>query len=157
MHRATLVRNLAVLMVVALCLQFVLGIYVNLFVSIPQVSAGTPGAMMAGMGAMMGRGVSPTFMVHMMLGMLLVLLGVATVVIVAPSEFGAAAITFAGVGLASLLVAGYGGMSFVMFRQNDALSFTMAIGFIFAVTAYVAILAVSTLGQRAPGRRLRAS
>ena len=158
MDRTTLVRNLAVLMVGALSVQFVLGIYVNLFVSIPEVSSGTPGSMMSGAaGAMMGPGVNPAFIVHMLLGMLLVLFGMALVVIVTRSELGAVAVTFAGVGLGSLFVAAYGGMSFVMSGQNDALSFTMAIGFIFAMAAYVAVLTTSTLGQRAPWRRLRTS
>ncbi len=157
MDRTTLVRNLAVLMAGALSVQFVLGMYVNLFVSIPQVSFGTPGSMMSGAGAMMGPGVNPAFIVHMLLGMLLVLFGMALVVIVTRSELGAVVVTFAGVGLGSLFVAAYGGMSFVMSGQNDALSFTMAIGFIFAMAAYVAVLTTSTLGQRAPWRRLRTS
>lgn len=152
MHATSLIRSLTAVMVGALSVQFVLGIYVNLFVTIPPVSGGTPGSMMSSMGAVMGPGSNLAFMAHMLLGMLLILLAVVSVVVVTQSGLGTTATALAGVGLAALLVAGYGGMSFVMFGQDDALSFTMALGFIFALTAYVALLAVSTLGRVASGR-----
>ncbi len=131
------VRLAAAVVLALLFIQFLLGMFVNLYVQIPLFHAGNS----PGMGSMMPRITSPAFWTHMMLGMFIALAGI-WVVIAAILTGRGVAIALAGAGFVSVLVAGYGGMSFLMFGQNDVASYLMAIGFLCAFTAYFAVLAV---------------
>ena len=76
------VRMMAVMMIIALLIQFLLGMYTNLFIALPRVTVQGSGALMPGMGRMMSVGFSdPVFMVHMIVGMLLALGAIATVIV----------------------------------------------------------------------------
>ena len=106
--------------------QFLLGMAVNLFVHLSPTGAG--------MAEMMGNG--PLVGLHMMLGLILVagaVLGVATAL---PN--GRQATACAVVALGGILVAGLGGLAFLMGGQRNGASYLMAFGFLVAVGGYVA-------------------
>ncbi|MDA8397219.1 MAG: hypothetical protein M0Z29_05105 [Actinomycetota bacterium] len=111
--------------------QFLLGMAINLFVHISPAGAG--------MAEMMGNG--PLVGIHMMLGMILAVggaLGVATAL-----HNGWPATVCAVVALGGILVAGLGGVAFLMGGQSNSASYLMAVGFLVAVGGYVAeVLAV---------------
>ena len=105
--------------------QFLLGMAVNLFVHLPLAGAG--------MAEMMGN--RPLVGLHMMLGMILAagaVLGVATAL---PN--GRWATACAVVALGGILVAGIGGLAFLMGGQSNGASYLMAVGFLVAVGGYV--------------------
>lgn len=107
-------------------LQFLVGMAVNLYVKLP--SAG--GAMTE----MMGSG--PLVMFHMMLGMFLA----AGAVVALALPYGRHAVGCAAIALAGILVAGLGGLVFLMGGQSNGASYLMAVGFLGAVAGYVAQL-----------------
>jgi hypothetical protein len=131
-----------------LAIQFLLGMYVNLYVNLPPVGRGARGggqSMMGRFGTMFSSG--PVLMVHMMLGMLLVVLAVVALIVAAGSA-DRFAIVWSAAGLAALLVAGYGGISFFMFGHNNVDSYLMAIGFLASFAAYLTgALRTSTAGS----------
>lgn len=130
------VRMMAVMMIIALLIQFLLGMYTNLFIALPRVTVQGSVASMFGMGRMMSVGFSdPVFMVHMIVGMLLALGAIATVV-VAVSIKQTPFIIITVIGLISVLIAGYGGLTFFMNGQHNSASYTMAIGWLAALTTY---------------------
>ncbi|MDA8081733.1 MAG: hypothetical protein M0Z96_09020 [Actinomycetota bacterium] len=112
-----------------LAIQFLLGMGVNLYVTLPST-----GFVMA---EMMYSG--PLVMVHMILGMLLVV--GAVFAIVAALAYGPWAIVCAFISLGGILVAGVGGVIFLMGGQSNGASFLMAVGFLIAVGGYVVELA----------------
>lgn len=105
--------------------QFLLGMAVNLFVHLPAVANG--------MAAMMGDG--PLVGLHVMLGVFLAGGGVLGVATAMPN--GQRATTWAIVALAGILVAGLGGVVFLMGGQSNGASYLMAVGFLVAVGGYV--------------------
>ena len=127
-------RGAAASMVGVLFLQFALGIYINLFVSIPRPLA--LGGMMAGMGAMMAM-MTPVVMVHMLVGFMLLAGAVATIPLTA--RFGRRTSVLAALGLAFILVAGYGGVRFLLYGQHGADSFLMAMAWLGAVGTYLSL------------------
>ncbi len=130
-------RLAAAVVLALLFVQFLLGMFVNLYVQIPQFHAGNS----PGMGSMMPRITNPALWAHMMLGMFIALAAIWGVIAAIFTGRGAA-IALAAAGFVSVLVAGYGGISFLMFGQNDVASYLMAVGFLCAFTAYFAVLAV---------------
>lgn len=125
--RLTVAAGAAALMVAVLSVQFMLGIGVNLTVHVAHARFGF-GSMMSVMGG------KPLLMVHMMLGMLTAAL--ALVAAVAAAVSGKTSVAASGVvGLLAVLVAGYGGIRFLLSGGNAA-SFTMATGFLVAYAAY---------------------
>lgn len=133
---------------VVLAVQFLLGMYVNLYVNLPPVSSGARRvgeSMMGGFGTMFSPG-RPVLMAHMMLGMLLVAIGVVALVVAAGSR-DRFAIAWSAAGLAALLIAGYGGISFFMFGQDNGASYLMAVGFLASFAAYL----TGALHTSAPG------
>ena len=106
--------------------QFLLGMAINLFVHIWPAGAG--------MAEMMGNG--PLVGIHMMLGMILVAGGVLGVATALPN--GRQATACAVVALGGILVAGLGGLAFLMGGQSNGASYLMAVGFLVAVGGYVA-------------------
>ena len=109
-----------------LAVQFLLGMALNLYVSIPAFGAS--------MAAMMRTG--PLVMMHMMLGMLLA--GGALLALALALPLGRRAAGCASVGLVGILVAGLGGLLFLMDGQTNGTSYLMAVGFLVAVAGYVA-------------------
>ena len=111
-----------------LAIQFLLGMAVNLYVTLP--SAG--GAMTEIMGS------GPLVMIHMMLGMFLA--AGAVLAVAAALPYGRQAVSCAGIALAGILVAGIGGLLFLMDGQSNGASYLMAVGFLVAVVGYGAEL-----------------
>ena len=132
------VRRFALVVCGLLAVQFLLGMYVNLYVNLPPLTSSTRGfggSMMGRFGAMFSPG-RPLLMAHMMLGMLLVVTGIVTL-FVAASSGDRFAIGWSTAGLAALLVAGYGGISFFMFGHSNVDSYLMAVGFLVSFAAYL--------------------
>ena len=90
-----------------------------------------------GPGIMFSRGMNfPLFMTHMMLGVLLAL--VACVIALLSLTNKEPRFKFmAWVAFLAVLVAGYGGLSFLMGGQNNGNSFMMAIGWLVAFGVYM--------------------
>ncbi len=126
-------RAAAASMVGVLFLQFALGIYVNLFSTLPTPS---PLGGMMGMGGMMAL-MTPAVMAHMLIGFLLVAGAVVTIPLA--SRCGSRPALLAALGLAFILVAGYGGVRFLMFGQHGADSFLMAMAWLGAVGAFLSL------------------
>ncbi len=101
---------------------------VNLYVHLP-----TGGVIM---GQMMENG--PLLMFHMMLGMILAVGAVVGLAVALP--FGRRAVICATVGLGGIFAAGLGGMVFLLDGQSNGASYLMAVGFLVAVSGYVAEL-----------------
>lgn len=143
--RASQIPGMTRLMIGTLLLQFVLGMYTNLFVTLPQVPEPSgPSGFMSHMGPMMSVGARhPVFLAHMIVGMLLALGAVVTLV-GALSSHQRHAIILTSIGLASVLIAGYGGLTFFMGGQHNSASFTMALGWLVALTTYFIVWRVST-------------
>lgn len=115
-----------------LAVQFLLGMAVNLYITLPSTGFG--------MAEMMGNG--PLVMVHMMLGIILVVGAALAFATALPC--GKWAVVCAAIALGGILVAGIGGLSFLMGGQSNGASFLMAAGFLVAVGGYVADLAKAT-------------
>ncbi|MHB1711627.1 MAG: hypothetical protein ACYCV7_09515 [Acidimicrobiales bacterium] len=130
-------RGVASVVCGLLAIQFLLGMYVNIYVNLPPNRSGTQGSggsMMGRFGTMFSSG--GLLMAHMMLGMLLVASGVVALVVAASSE-DRFAVGWSATGLVAILVAGYGGMSFFMFGHSNADSYLMAVGFLVSFAAYL--------------------
>lgn len=128
----------------ALLAQFVLGMYINLYVTVPKLNfGGSPAGMMPGMGGMMAVAFNSALWVHMLLGMLLVPLGIVQIVAASSSRM-RAVLPLAAMGFVFVLVAGYGGVSFLMGGQHNDASLLMAVAFVCAFTAYFSELAVTS-------------
>jgi hypothetical protein len=132
------VKAALVIVLVDLVIQFILGMYLNLFGIFPsQISTGSGmGGMMS---TMMGGSGIPTMsilMVHMLNGYLL---GIISLVVLGLSAYSKSPrlVGLSIVGTAFILFAGISGLSFMfsMFSDN-LLSFTMALGFIGAFVSY---------------------
>jgi len=122
----------------ALGLQFLLGMYVNLFVSLPMHTTASMGPM-GSMSGMMGMaGTSPVVMVHMLWGFGLAVGGF-IVGVGALAAGRAHLVEAAGVGFLAILVAGWAGLQFLMAGQHNAMSYTMAVGWLVAMLAYLVI------------------
>ncbi len=133
----SLARLLAGATVAALVVQFLLGMQANLYVHTSPIEASHgSGGMMGGMMPAMSQAMSgaSTLMLHMMLGWLLVILALASLLGAAVVRNRPATV-LAAVGLGGILLAGYGGLQF-MVTGHDGYSFLMATGFIVAVAAY---------------------
>lgn len=106
--------------------QFLLGMAVNLYAQLAAAGGG--------MAAMMRSG--PLVVTHMMLGMLLGAGALLAVALAVP--YGRQAVGCAAVGLVGIVVAGLGGLLFLMDGQSNGASYLMAVGFLVAVAGYVA-------------------
>ena len=108
--------------------QFLFGMAINLFVTLPSPGFGMAEMMYAG----------PLVMIHMMLGMILVLGALFAVAVAA--QYGYWAIVWAVISLGGILVAGVGGLIFLLDGLSVGASFLMAVGFLVAATGYIAEL-----------------
>ena len=111
-----------------LTVQFLIGMAVNLYVTLPSANSGMAGMMRGG----------PLVMIHMMLGIILIL--GALVAFVTSLPYGRWAIVCAAISLGGMILAGVGGITFLMGGESNSASFLMAIGFLVAVGGYVADL-----------------
>lgn len=137
--RLELVRVTLAIMLADLLIQFLLGIWLNLFATFPSItstsSSGMMGGMMSSMSAVMAGGMS-VLMVHVLNGYLLFIL---SIVVFAVSLYsGRTSIAVMGtLGLVSILLAGISGLSFTFSGfQNNLYSYLMALGFITSLTVY---------------------
>ncbi len=142
----TTVRAVVVVMLLALLLQFLLGMWLTLFATFPQqtVSSGDVfGGMMGSMMSFMLSGGMPVLMIHMMTGIVMLALAVIVlaVSVTAYSDKKATGVLLGVAGLGSILLAGISGLYFMYSGfSNDVYSYLMAVGFILAFMAYFAEL-----------------
>ncbi|MDH2900164.1 MAG: hypothetical protein PXY39_04260 [archaeon] len=116
-----------------LVLQFLMGMWLNLFATFPTIS--TSFGMMGIMGSIMAGGMG-LLIAHMMSGFLLVFASVAVLAFSAYS--GRTDVVLLGIaGLALIVLAGISGLIFMFSGfQNNLYSYLMAVGFIFAFLVY---------------------
>lgn len=126
-------RGTVMALLTALVVEYLLGMYANLWVSFPAPGAGK------GAAAMQTVTSSPGLLAHTGLGLLLVALGVAAVLL-ASRGGGGVVLWLALAGLLALVGAGVGGIIFVMSGQGGAASFVMAVGFLVGFSCYFAEL-----------------
>jgi hypothetical protein len=119
-------RTLAIYMFGFLAIQFVLGMVTNLYLQFPDTNR--PDLLWA-----TARSQAPTF-AHIILGILL-LVGAIIFVIRAARQHNRAWVISSWVGLISIIVAIYGGVTFTT-TQANAYSMVMALSFIASVVAY---------------------
>lgn len=120
----------------SLIIQFLLGMCINLFVTIPIVN----GFSMAGFRPTYSG--FPVVMIHMFLGMLI---GLTSIGILVLSIFhGSSKILIASAALfLSVLMAGINGLFFLFYGQNNLNSYLMSTGFILAVLFSMLLLTFS--------------
>lgn len=115
-----------------LAVQFLLGIAVNLYVQIPPAGFRMMEMMRSG----------PLVMVHMMLGMMLAVGAMVAVGVALP--YGRRVVSCAVTALGGILVAGLGGLLFLMDGQSNGTSYLMAVGFLIATGSYVGQIVVAS-------------
>jgi hypothetical protein len=130
---------------VLLVVQFLFGVSVNLYVTIPTHHPG------AGSGPYLSGAVSsvlwsfssglPLLIVHVVIGVLLFLSGI-ELVVHSVRAGRRAVIWLAAVGLMAIIFAGFNGASFLKYNLNIS-SMLMSVGFAVAVVCYVVILGLS--------------
>lgn len=133
-------------MLIALLVQFLLGIWVNLYVPTSSImgrgnrSGGMMGSSQTGLMGGMSRAMSGAMplMLHMMLGWILLLAAFGALIGSVVARH-AAAMFAALAGVLAVVVAGIGGLEFAS-TGHDVYSFVMAVGFTGAVAAYGAEL-----------------
>src|SRR5713101_3687819 len=142
----TTLRAIVVVMLLALFLQFLLGMWLNLFATFPQltVSSGNMfGGMMGSMMSFMLSGGMPILMIHMMTGFVMLALAVIVlaVSVTVYSDKKMSGVLLGVGGLSSIIFAGISGLYFMYSGfSNDVYSYLMAVGFIVAFMAYFAEL-----------------
>ena len=145
-------RTIALTICGLLAVQFLLGMYVNLYVNLPSVTTtvggGFVGPMMGRFAEMFSPGL-PVLMAHMMLGMILIVTGVIAL-IVAMSSQDHFAIGWSATGLAALIASAYGGITFFMFGHSNLASYLMAVGFLVCFASYLVIAVRSSLSASFP-------
>ena len=136
-------RQLTVRVLVALVAQFVIGMFVNLFVTIPDSHPGSQpadyfsGSFQSVVWAL-GSGL-PLLVAHVVLGLILAVGSL--LVVVRARALRRRRLTVAAVlGVLFIVAAGFNGASFLDFNE-DYSSMIMSIGFAAALLAYVGLLA----------------
>jgi len=135
-------------MLLALFLQFLVGMWLNLFATFPQLAGSSGnimfGAMMGSMMSFMLSGGMSVLMVHMMMGLVILALAVVLLAIFATSfssEKKTSFVLLGVAGLGSIIFAGISGLYFMYSGfGNDVYSYLMSVGFILAFMAYFAEL-----------------
>ena len=139
--RHSVSRTIAMAICGLLSVQFLLGMYVNLYVNLPPVTTtvggGFGGPMMGQFATMFSPG-QPILVVHMMLGMILIVTGVIALIAAMNSQ-DHFTIAWSATGLAALIASAYGGISFFMFGHNNLASYLMAVGFLVCFASYLVI------------------
>ena len=134
-RRAQFVSNLILLEFMLLIVQFIIGMWVNLFAVFPSFG---PSLFMYGMMQVMSS--VPELMVHMMNGILIGLVSLMIFIVLATfSDYRLSLL--GGTASVSVLIAGISGLEFMFSGfTNNVFSFLMSLGFIFTVIAYSLIL-----------------
>lgn len=128
-------QKTSVLVLLLLALEFLLGIYTNLYVSLPKHSSNS-GSFFAMSNMMSSRGsLSPLFMIHMMIGPMIIGIGLVALVLALKSK-NQTEILFTIIGLFSLVIAGWSGLVFFMGSRQNSYSFIMASGFLISFMTY---------------------
>jgi drug/metabolite transporter (DMT)-like permease len=138
-------RFLAFVGLLLLVIEFLFGMLVNLYVSIPSPLPGstpsTSGGVLYGLAWSLGQTSMPTLLLHVVVGLLLVLISLALLVFSLVARrwqwLAASLIAVAGIILATL-----SGTNFVE-SGRAASSLVMALGFLLALTAYAVGLYVT--------------
>ncbi len=113
-----------------LAIQFIIGMWMNLFAIFPSFNHPYMFGMMNTMFSV------PELIVHIMVGIIIGLLSI-IILIMAITKGNPTLIVVSVIGSVSVLFAGISGLEFMFSGfQNNALSFTMSLGFIFAVISY---------------------
>jgi hypothetical protein len=139
-RRPVSLEFLASVLVGLLAIQFLLGTYLEIFVTIP------PGR---DIGAIPIIGLV-VLVLHIVVGILLVGLSLRMTLIALRTKARGGTI-LAGVSALGILVAFLGGMGFTFGDQSDVLSFVMATGFFLAMLCSGVLLAGSNVARRASG------
>jgi hypothetical protein len=144
-RRLGILRRRTSATLVLLVVQFLFGVSVNLYVTIPTHHPG------AGSGPYLSGAVSsvlwsfssglPLLIVHVVIGVLLFLSGI-ELVVHSVRAGRRAVIWLAAVGLMAIIFAGFNGASFLKYNLNIS-SMLMSVGFAVAVVCYVVILGLS--------------
>lgn len=140
-----MLRFLAFVGLLLLVIEFLFGMLVNLYVSIPSPLPGstpsTSGGVLYGLAWSLGQTSMPTLLLHVVVGLLLVLISLALLVFSLVARrwqwLAASLIAVAGIILATL-----SGTNFVE-SGRAASSLVMALGFLLALTAYAVGLYVT--------------
>lgn len=132
----------ALVMIVALLVQFTLGMAVNLFVTIPANHPGAnPKEYFSGaahsLGWAIGSGLAP-LAGHVILGFVLIVTGFSLIAL-ATSSGQRGVVTASSLGAVFVLAAAFNGASFLNFNDNLS-SMIMAVLFAAALACYVAVL-----------------
>jgi len=145
-RRVGVLRRRTATTLVLLVVQFVVGMSVNLYVTIPTHHPG------AGSGPYLSGAVAsvlwsfssglPLLIIHVVIGIVLLLNGVELVLHAVRSHRGPAPTWLAAVGLAAILFAGFNGASFLKYNLNIS-PMLMSVGFAVAVVCYVVILSLA--------------
>jgi len=153
-RRLGVLRRRTATTLMVLVVQFLIGVSVNLYVTIPTHHPG------AGSGPYLSGAVSsvlwsftsglPLLVVHVVIGAVLLLSGIELVVHSARAGR-RAAVWLAAVGLTAIIFAGFNGASFLKYNQNIS-SMLMSAGFALAVICYVTILSLAG-PDSSPGSR----
>ncbi|MEM0159916.1 MAG: SHOCT domain-containing protein [Candidatus Micrarchaeaceae archaeon] len=139
-NEGRMIAMLLMIQVFLLVIQFILGMWINLFA--PAINSSLPQPPMGFM--MLAMFSVPEIMVHMAIG---ILIGILSLMIIASSLLRGSRL-IAGLAVTNgilTILAGMSGVSFLFGgMQNNALSFTMAIGFIGVVSTNAGMLYVSS-------------
>ncbi|MCL4314357.1 MAG: hypothetical protein M1454_01325 [Candidatus Thermoplasmatota archaeon] len=128
-----------ILLFLFLFIQFLLGMYINLFVSIPVM----PAFSMMGYGPYGGF---PIVMAHMFLGIIIGLISLGILFLSIGTGRNKTLISATGLFL-SVLFAGVNGLFFLFGGQNNVNSFLMATGFILSLLFAVLLLIYNGIGD----------
>lgn len=127
-------KELIFIEILMLVIQFVIGMWMNLFATFPTSTY--PSTMFGMMGAMF---LMPELIAHMMLGILILLISL-VIFIMLMIEGDYVSSVLSAIAFISIAVAAIAGMEFVFSGfSNNVFSFMMALGFIFSVMAYFLI------------------
>jgi hypothetical protein len=145
----------ALVMLALLLVQFLVGMFVNLYVGITSSHPGASAAPVVG--AILGvtwavSAGGPALALHTVLGLLLTVGSVALLVMALVASRGRALVMTTAVGLLGVLGAGLSGIGFLNYNVDKA-TYLMSVGFSIAVAGYVTTLFVANL----PARRRRGS
>jgi uncharacterized membrane protein SirB2 len=145
-HRLGVLRRRTAATLALLTIQFVVGMSLNLYVTIPTHHPGAgSGPYLSGAWASFlwsfASGL-PLLIIHVVIGILLLLSAVELVVHAMRSRRGAAATWLAAGGLLAIIFAGFNGASFLKYNL-DISSMLMSVGFAVAVLCYVGLLSIA--------------
>ncbi len=138
--------NLILLEFFLLIIQFVIGMWMNLFAVFPSF-----GHSFFMYGIMQVMFSVPELMVHMMLGILIGLVSLMIFFVFAMNDDNRL-LLLSAVASISILTAGIGGLEFMFSGfTNNIFSFVMSLGFIFTIVAYASILYMISSRDRRTG------